>query len=250
MIYLNSPSTRITLDDRDRVSIALEPATILRQRYRDGAGSFTEVEFASSADEFAIFPLKRFQYLPGKASACQNERYDVRTKVFNSQTDLCASEETLPPNTCPAEYCIASELARGDLAQYFGRRPEFSSMSNMPFNQAAMYTTWTVNSQNILAASTRGYITSRCLACIGQHIQQLDRLRQRTRPLRCRVCPPAALLHRQRLWRSRLDAHVLLPDAWLVLVHRLRDTPTSSSTTIFGNQFPAARSSTTNFEPF
>ena len=101
-----------------------------------------------------------------------------------------------------------------------------------------------------LAASTRGYITSRCLACIGQHIQRFDRLRQRTRPLRCRVCPPAALLHRHKLWRSRLDAHVLLPDAWLVLVHRLRDTPTSSSTTIFGNQFPAARSSTTNFEPF
>ena len=146
MVYLNSPSKRITKDDGDSVSITLKPAAIVRQRYRDGAGSFTEVEFASSADEFAIFPLKRFQYLPGKASACQNERYDVRTKVFNSQTDLCASEETLPPNTCPAEYCIASELARGDLAQYFGRRPEFSSMSNTPFNQAAMYTTWTVNS--------------------------------------------------------------------------------------------------------
>ena len=139
MIYLNSPSTRITNDDRDRVSIALEPATILRQRYRDGAGSFTEVEFASSADEFAIFPLKRFQYLPGKASACQNGQSGVKTQVFSAQTDLCWREESLPPNTCPAEYCIASELARGDLAQYFSRRPEFSSMSNMPFNQAAMY---------------------------------------------------------------------------------------------------------------
>ena len=66
MIYLNSPSKRITLDDRDRVSIALEPATILRQRYRDRAGSFTEVEFASSADEFAIFPLKRL--IPSRQS--------------------------------------------------------------------------------------------------------------------------------------------------------------------------------------
>ena len=146
MVYLNSPSKRITKDDGDSVSITLEPAAIGRQRYRDGAGSFTEVEFASSDDEFAIFPLKRFEYLPGTAWACENERYGVRTKVFHSQTDLCASEETLPPNTCPAEYCIASELARGDLTQYFGRRPDFSSMSNMPFNQAAMYTTWTVNS--------------------------------------------------------------------------------------------------------
>jgi len=144
MIYLNSPSKRITLDDRDSVSIALEPATILRQRYRDGAGSFTEVEFASSADEFAIFPLKRFQYLPGKASACQNGQSGVKTQVFSAQTDLCWRED-LPANTCPAEYCIDSELASGNLAQYFGRRPEFSSMPNTPFNQAAMYTTWTVN---------------------------------------------------------------------------------------------------------
>ena len=146
MIYLNSPSTRITNDDRDRVSITLEPAAIVRQRYRDGAGSFTEVEFASSADEFAIFPINRFQYLPGKAPACQNEQYGVKAKVFSAQTDLCAREEALPANTCPAEYCIVSELASGNLAQYFGRRPEFSSMSNTPFNQAAMYTTWTVNS--------------------------------------------------------------------------------------------------------
>ena len=146
MVYLNSPSKGITTIDGDSVSIALEPATIVRQRYRDGAGSFTEVEFASSADEFAIFPINRFQYLPGKAPACQNGNYGVRAQVFSAQTDLCDKEDTLPPNTCPAEYCIVSELASGNLAQYFGRRPEFSSMSNTPFNQAAMYTTWTVNS--------------------------------------------------------------------------------------------------------
>ena len=43
MVYLNSPSQRITKDDGDSVSITLKPAAIVRQRYRDGAGSFTEV---------------------------------------------------------------------------------------------------------------------------------------------------------------------------------------------------------------
>ena len=70
----------------------------------------------------------------------------MKAKVFSAQADLCAREEALPANTCPAEYCIDWELASGNLAQYFGRRPEFSSMSNAPFNQAPMYTTWTVKS--------------------------------------------------------------------------------------------------------
>ena len=157
MVYLNSPSKRITKTDGDRVQIALQPAAILRQRYRVGPGSFTEVEFASSDDESAVFPIKDFEYLPGEDSTCQPEggaQWGVQAPVFSTDTRLCNMDldEPLPPGTCPGAdeqgYCIDSDLAKGNLADYFSRNPAFSSFPNYgyPFNRAALYTTWTVNS--------------------------------------------------------------------------------------------------------
>ena len=72
--------------------------------------------------------------------------------MFSQDTRICNMDlpEPLPPGTCPGAeeqgYCIAAQLAKGNLADHFSQKPAFSSFPNYPFNQAAMYTTWTVNS--------------------------------------------------------------------------------------------------------
>ena len=150
IVYLNSPSKRVTRKGGDKVQIALQPAAIVRQRYRDGAG-FTEVEFASSDDKSAVFPIKDFKYQPGEDPRCkpQGAQWGVQAPVFSKDTRICKMQlpEPLPPGTCPGAeeqgYCIAEQLAKGNLAYYFSQKPDFSFMK--PFNQAALYTTWTAS---------------------------------------------------------------------------------------------------------
>ena len=160
MVYLNSPSKRITKIDKDRVAIDLEPGAIMRQRIKDEAGSYTEVEFTSALQTRSQGPpplrIESFWYVPGEDPICRpgGSLHGVQSPVFSAGKSICVMEgfEDLPPGTCPAAedqgYCIPRQLAEGEMHEYFSRRPEFATLPNDPFNQAALYTTWTASRQS------------------------------------------------------------------------------------------------------